>query len=731
METSSALSSSSFELLSTGVQRWVWRQGWQSLRAVQEQSIPLILNRTGDVLIEAATAAGKTEAAFMPIASHLAKNPAPALGCIYVAPLKALINDQHVRLEGLLGSESIEVTRWHGDAPRSPRQRLLANPTGVVLITPESLEALFVNQGHVVPHLVRGMSFVVVDEVHTFIGTERGRQLQMLMHRIELAARKRIMRIGLSATVGDRDEVSAFLRHDGSASVAHVLSAGAGRELKLQLRGYRRVRSEGEGEEGDDVVDADERISDDIFELLRGTDNLVFANRRSDVEQYADNLRRRCLDSKVLVEFFPHHGNLAKEIRLDVEERLRAGQKPTTAVCTSTLELGIDIGSVTSIGQIDAPQSASSLRQRLGRSGRKPGDPSILRMFIAEREIDSRSHPQDELRPALVQSMAIIDLMLAHQYDPPPPAALHLSTLVQQVLSIIAQHGGASAADMWPILCSSGPFKGVDRDDFLELLRELGRRDLVIQAGDGTLLLGRKGERIVNHYSFYAAFTTPEEYRLIHGNEVLGDLPINFSLTDESFLIFAGRRWRVLRVDESTKRIEVVPAPAGRPPRFIGGAGAVHDAVRQRMATIYEEDAVPPYLDAPARTLLAEAREAFRRFGLATSSMLTWEGATLVFPWAGDREMNTIALELIARGLNASSEGIIIEVESSEERVVRDAVEAMLTSGPSSRESLAANVKNKNSERYHWTLTERLLNRDYASSQLAPETAWVRLAEIA
>ena len=202
----------------------------------------------------------------------------------------------------------------------------------------------------------------------------------------------------------------------------------------------------------------------------------------------------------------------------------------------------------------------------------------------------------------------MLELLLAGWCEPPDQDALHLSTLIQQVLSAIAQHGGVSAAAAYRALCGPGsPFTAVTQAQFVTLLRGLGANDVLVQAADGTLLLGRLGERTVNHYSFYAAFSSHEEYRLFMNGRPLGTMPADQALYVDALLIFGGRRWKVSSVDHEQKVIEVVPAAGGRPPDFQRRCRVVHDRVRAEMRSVLASDAIPRYLSATAATLLGEA----------------------------------------------------------------------------------------------------------------------------
>jgi ATP-dependent Lhr-like helicase len=709
--------SEAFFRLHPSIQRWIYDQGWTELRDAQEKAAAAILDCSGDVIIAAATAFGKTEAAFLPICSRLLATEESGACVLYVSPLKALINDQSDRMDRLCESLDIPVHPWHGDISPGRKREFLKQPSGILLITPESLESLFVNRGASVAGLFSRLLYVVVDELHSFIGTERGQQLQSQLRRLEDAIGRPVPRIALSATLGDMSLAASFLRPREGDKVQVIESAAPGQGLKLLVRGYRitglpdRDREEDEEEpENDGSVRA---VASDLMKTLRGSKNLVFANSRSQVEKYADLLGRICETERLPNEFWAHHGNLSKEIREDAEAALKDPSRPATAVCTSTLELGIDIGTVKSIAQIGTPNSVASLRQRLGRSGRR-GEPAILRTYIQESDIDSKSSIEDLLRTELVQTIAMVNLLLARWCEPSGAGRLHLSTLIQQVLSVIAQFGGITPRRAWSIL--SDVFTA-DQGTFLQVLRTLGTRKVIRQEADGTLLLDEAGERIVGHYSFYSAFATPEEYRIVAAGKTLGTLPIDRPLQENSALIFAGRRWRVVGIDERRKIIEVRPSPGGRVPEFNGGRGDVHDRVRQEMRAVLVGKDIPSYLDATARELLGEARTQFSHYGLEYRNIVPNGSETAVFTWRGDRVNDTMSVWFKHLGQIAQNSGAAVRVFACESDTVA-ALQRMASDPPPDPAVLADCVRNKLSEKYDWLLDQPLMNAEYASRRL-------------
>ena len=672
--------SRAFDLLAEPVRRWIWQKGWTSLRDIQERAIPYLIEGDDDLIIGAATAGGKTEAAFLPLISK-ASTTATCEGfdLVYVGPLRALINDQFRRLEDLCEALEMPVHPWHGDIAQGVKARARKNPSGILLITPESLEAMFVLRGAEVPRLFAGTQAIVIDELHALLDSERGVHLRSLLTRLELSVGRRIRRVGLSATLGDMALANAYLRPEAPEKVGQLVSRSDEQELRIQLRAYiAGRRTEQPGPEDADPDDADAQdssaqraVGEHIFDRLRGHNNLVFAGSRGNVELYSDLLRGMCEERHLPNEFFPHHASLSREHRGFVEKRLKGGSLPITAICTSTLELGIDIGDVICVGQIGAPWSVAALRQRLGRSGRRADQPAVLRMYAIEPETEANSHPVDTFHLGLVRSIAMIDLLVENWCEPPRQEALHLSTLTHQILSVIAERGGASAQRLFATLCDRGPFRSVDPALFSRLLRQLGDPDtaLIEQAPDGTLLLGREGERVVEHYSFYAVFQTPQEYRVVHDTKTLGTIPVDMPLTPDMTIIFVGRRWRILEVHDRERVIEVAPDYAGKPPRFGGDAGEVHETIIRRMRDVLLADTVPSYLDDTAAEVLSSARAAYRRSGLDDAPIQRLsEDQHLLVLWTGTVGTVSLALVLTCLGYSVGPYDGILDVTSPRSR---------------------------------------------------------------
>ena len=573
-----------FQKLHPLVQKWIYKQGWPDLREIQKRAIEPILAGNKDVLISASTAAGKTEAFFLPACSKVVDTQ-NGFSILYISPLKALINDQYRRLESLGEELKLSITAWHGDSSQAKKSTAKKKPNGILLITPESLESLLIRDAGWLKTAFSTVQYIAIDEFHAFIGTERGQHLLSLLNRIDHLVGKYespIPRIALSATLGNIESIPLILRPHQKLDCEIVTASKSSAMMQLQIKGYINPSREST----DHHISAEALVNQDIYKFCRGGSHLVFANSRQRTESIAAAISELCRKNKVPNEFFPHHGSLSKELREELEQRLQKDNLPTTAICTMTLELGIDIGKVNSVIQVTAPPSVASLRQRMGRSGRR-NEPAILRILIQEQELNKDSHIIDMLRLELIQSLAMVRLLVESKwFEPADTDQFHFSTLIHQVMALIAQWGGVRADQLYTLLCKTGPFNKVTIEQFKSLLKSMGRCELITQLRSGELTLGVRGEQIVNHYSFYAVFKTPEEYRIVSGLKTIGTLPVTTIILKDQHIIFAGKKWKVEDIDSDKKIISVKKSSGGAPPSFGGEGIDLHDQIRQEMLNI-------------------------------------------------------------------------------------------------------------------------------------------------
>ncbi|HOD81585.1 MAG: putative ATP-dependent helicase Lhr [Planctomycetes bacterium ADurb.Bin126] len=720
-----------FDLLHPGVQKQLWRMGWKSLRPLQVRAIHAILEGRGHAIFSAATASGKTEAAFLPILSRIADAGDGSVRAVYVGPLKALINDQFRRVEDLCGYLDVPVHRWHGDVGASHKSRLLAQPAGVLLITPESLESLFVNRSANLGGLFGALAFVVIDELHSFLDNERGLHLRSLLSRLarlsgdEVRQQGGLRIVGLSATIGEPELARQFVDSDRPGEVRWIEEKSDGKEIKYRIHGYRVAPAPADEDDPEGGAQRAE-IARQIVSHCKGQANLIFANSKADVEEYADLARRSAEEQHLGDVFLVHHGSLSVEIREDAEATMKSA-RTATAFCSSTLEMGIDIGSVRMVGQIGPPGSVSSTLQRMGRSGRHGGEPRIMRVYVECDEPSADASIFHRLHLPLVQAAAVSELMLEHWMEPCQPPACDLSTLSHQVMSVIAETAGAPASEIHLRLCGKGAFGDVDAKLFAALLRRLGQADVIEQMPGGDLVLGLLGERLRRDRGFYAVFPTAREYTILHAGQPLGTLEVAPQQGD--CLLFAGKRWRVERVDDERREIHVAPARGYKRPSFAGGLGDVHPMIRRKMRQVLTEDKAYAYLDEQAASLLADARAAARSADICRQGVVALgPRKTAVFTWTGTRVQATLQAMLAGCGVASQDEGIALVLGVSEDEA-RSRIKEIARQEHNPLE-VAQMVQPKERRKYDWLLGEDLLNISLARGWLDLDGAAAVLAEL-
>lgn len=704
--------SSSFDLLHPLVQKFIWNQHWHSLQTIQENSIPYVLNADCDLIISAPTGGGKTEAVFFPVLTKILQNGLLMNGysVLYVSPLKALINDQYRRLIQMTEGMKIGVTPWHGDVSVSVKSSSIKVPNGIIIITPESLEAMLMNRKQTLHRSFDNLMYVIIDEFHSFIGQERGKQLQSILSRLENYTGHRVPRIAMSATLSNYNAVEHFLRPDRKMPCIIPECGEGNHEIRISLKEYIVSKAH-------DMNAVDTEITDDLFSKLRGSNNLIFANSRVDVETYSLYLSDMCEKSNVPNEFRTHHGSISKAERENVEHELLEGNHPVSAVCTCTLELGIDIGKVKSIAQIGSCSSVSGIRQRLGRSGRR-GEPSILRIYSHDSEEEGFMFG---LKHALIQNIAVIELIREKKYESPCVNAYHFSTLIQQILSCLTQFGGFTPKDGWLLLCQDGAFTNVTPTMFIELLKGLGKQNVVAMTHNGLVVIGENGEKIVRQTDFYAAFNSEKEVSVV--NKLSGkEIGTVQSLENVgSQIILGGKRWMVVDCDVKSKRLIVNIVKTGGKVSYFGGGTVLNRIVTEKMREILISKEIYPYLDKNTLAIqtLKDARAFYHAKNLDKLTVNGY-GDTITMTWAGDIINQTILL-LAKLYLKKNIQRTAIYVEL----LVKDMISILLHSRPQAAELAALLPREiKSTQKFDMLLPENLLNLEYGEASLDVEGAW-------
>lgn len=635
-----------FDLYAPFVQDYIYRRNWQNLRAIQVAAAEAIFHTEENVLLTASTASGKTEAAFFPILSLLHQNPPSSVGCIYIGPLKALINDQFSRLTELCEEGNIPVWHWHGDVAQSHKAKLMKHPSGILQITPESLEALLLHKHAAIPRLFGDLRFVVIDEVHSLLRGDRGGQTLCLIQRLSRLAGVNPRRIGLSATVGDPEGTGAFLALGTGRQtlIPKIQAPGSSWRLSMEHFFVKDVQA-AEGKDIPDALPVLEEKTDTapqnadpglgyIYEHTRGKKCLLFVNSREECETVTTTLRQYCEMNHEADRFLIHHGNLSASYRETAEAMMKDDSQYLTTVTTATLELGIDIGRLERAFQIDAPWTVSSFLQRMGRTGRRDA-PAEMWFVIREDEPEVRAMLPSTIPWKLLQGIALVQLYLEERWcEPPRLNRLPYSLLYHQTMSTLASCGELSPAALADRVLTLPYFHRVSQQDYKVLLRHLLATDHIQQTEQGGLIVGLAGERVVNSFKFYGVFVESEEYTVRCESQELGTV-VQPPPVGEKVAI-AGHVWEVLDVDHK-RHLVYCRQVKGRIPAYFGECpGDLHTRVLRRMRQVLQEDTRYPYLMKNAVARLGQARYTAAQSGTTDSPMISLGGRMwCLLPWVG------------------------------------------------------------------------------------------------
>jgi len=630
------MSKTAFERYAPFIQEYIYRKNWKDLREVQVEACSAILDTDDHVIIASGTASGKTEAAFFPVLTKLHENPVKSIGVIYISPLKALINDQFERLNGLLEESHIPVWPWHGDIPQSIKKRALKERQGVLQITPESLESMLMRHPGDAARLFSDLRFVVIDEIHVLMGTDRGLQVLCLLSRLGKLARCNPRRIGLSATLSDYESAMRFMAGGTERKVQIVGLRMHERTISLCVESF---------EIPDDPAKAGEtmqKCNKFIYENSHNKKCLIFTNSRHEAESVIANMKEIALRKHDRDVFYVHHGSVSRALREETEMALRESDGPIVAAATVTLELGIDIGDLDRIIQIGSPYTCSSFVQRLGRSGRRTGKSQM--MFVNLEHRNSGVNVFNCLPWNLLTTIAVIQLYLEERWiEPFVLRAKPYSLLAHQTLSVLMSHGELSPPELVRNVLTLPPFRHtITQEEYRDLLQYMLANDYLERMETGAIILGLKGERLANYYSFYAVFQDTQEYRVLSERGAVGTLDYLPAVGD--VFVLAGYTWKAEAVDEERKTVYVVPERNKKIPQWTGSKGDVHTRVIQRIRQALIEEKQYPYLQPQAVDLLERSRDLARKSGILERRIIPYgEQSFLLCPWVGTKVMRTMA----------------------------------------------------------------------------------------
>ena len=636
----------SYHLLSEPIRRFIRDKGWEELRPIQDKAIVKILASDDNYILASRTASGKTEAAFLPILSKVDFNES-GVQVLYISPLIALINDQFYRVKELCKNLDVDVVKWHGEANKTVKSKLLKNPKGIVLITPESLEAMFANKPFNVKQLFSNLKYVVIDEIHSFIGTDRGIQLKSILSRLQQVNTKSFSIVGLSATIGDYDEAKKFT---GNELKTKVLLDRTSKEINTIFRYFKSKNT-----------DLPQELLEDLYIETKDDKVLIFPNSRGRVEEVAVKLKKISEREKGHANYFSHHSSVDREVREFIEYFAKNNNRQNFCIsCTSTLELGIDIGAVDKVVQIDATHSIASLIQRVGRSGRKEGKSSNLYLYATNEW-------------SLLQSIACWLLYKEGFIEPPQKNEKPYDILVHQALSITKGYSGINLTDLIKKLCENSAFKGIELVEIEQILNHLIEIDF-LEKLQQEVIIGFEGEKVVNSRDFYSVFKNEENFKVINAGNKIGEVPFSPQIIEDENILLSAKIWKIKFVDHKAKKIEVIPTRDGKKPMFFGNGGIIHQNIRKKMLEVLYSKTDYDFLDQSSCDEIEILRKDFSVFNLkdlqSDRPLLSSEQNLQLFTFTGTRINRTIKLLLdisrIKNNLDDDSSSFNLQVSKQE-----------------------------------------------------------------
>lgn len=590
------------------------RLGWRSLRPVQELAAEAILAGQNAVVL-APTAGGKTESAFFPILSELLRQPVTGTQCLYVAPVRALLNNQEERLGVYAEMVGLSRFKWHSEARPKDKQAFLREPGELLMTTPESLEVMLISPGVQVEQIFANLRYVVVDEIHALADCDRGSHLLAVLERLRQLSGFDFQRVGLSATVGNFGEILSWLQGSSMHPGVVIQPPQPVSKKKIEVKFLDELE-----------------LAQEVGRRAYGKKSLFFTDSRRRAETVARSLADKG------VNIYVHHASISRDERELAEQKVSQG-KNVAIVCTSTLELGIDVGELDLIFQAEAPATVASFLQRMGRTGRREGSIANTTFLTTQAE-------------TMLQAIALVELAREHWVENVRLDFSAWHILVHQLMAMCLQSGAVRRSQVWQTLSSASCFRDIPEVAFHQLVDFLKSADYLSEES-GLLSMGIQAEKTFGRKKFlelYSVFTSPVAYKVLRmDGQMLGSIDWQFAGAvelDSSFLL-AGQGWIVRRIGHSEKTLWVEKAPAGKAPKW-GGFAPLMLSYRlcRKIRDILTDTREYPYCDAATLKRLYALRQ--ERYYLANHfAPLQVVGQQLIWwTYAGGRVNSTLRYAL-------------------------------------------------------------------------------------
>ena len=629
-----------FERLAPFLQEYIYSQGWEELKEIQVRSCSCIFDTSNNLLISSGTASGKTEAAFLPILTKISQEELQGISVLYISPLKALINDQYNRLEDLIKDSGINLIKWHGDV-YSYKKDLNGVTNTILQITPESLESLITKKTDMARENFANLKYVVIDEIHYFMSSMRGEQLRCLLFRLQTLTNNIPIRIGLSATIGNL-EIAAKWLSAATERPCTVVTDNSKKRMKLAVNLFELK------EETEPLNDA---FYQHLFTESYNNRNIIFANSRKDVEEIAHNLTDICINNQYENRYHTHHASISKTTKEDLEAKMKNSNAPISTISTTTLELGIDIGSLDKIIQIGCPYKVSSFLQRLGRTGRRNGLSQID--FAILNKKDPQKTSLENISLDFLLTLAIIETYKDEKWIEEPKSNIKpFSLLFHQTLAVLYSNGEIAQSNLLNYMLNLPPFQYISVKSYKRLLIHMLNNDFIQLTEDKKVILEINGEALVNNFHFFSVFETKPEYIVKTDTEVIGSTTQKQKIGSKFWL--AGRCWKVLSVDDKNLSIlvEYNHNEDGLNKWSSDGYFIVADKLLQKVRELLFNDYTPPYVNKDGLIHLNQCRKIIKENFDSNSYCKLSDGSFIYIPWYGFENFNKLEYLLHLNKIN-------------------------------------------------------------------------------
>jgi ATP-dependent helicase Lhr and Lhr-like helicase len=664
------------------LQDYVKNKKWEDLTPIQKKAFdPIYEGRS--CILEAPTSGGKTEAVLFPLLTRIKSNKSSGFKILYIAPLKALLNDLALRVIPYAEMCHLEAFKWHGDVSQGEKVQQMLFPSDILLTTPESIEAILLRKPDW-RNVFRNLETIVIDEAHYFALTERGSHLVALLERLEAEIKRQPQRIGITATVGNPEELLNWLMSDraGGECIRVESTTTKVRDFEIQY-----------------FIEEGLELQSSLYKMLIQKKSIVFERSRSNTEETASRINERNLATKTRlpVKVKTHHSSISKRLREEAEDSIKLGTETSinAIISTSTLELGIDIGELDQVIQVGGLNSSSSFLQRVGRTGRRPDRPQFFRGLCAD---------PDEL--ILLTGCVSLGLKRTSENILFPKKAFHI--LAHQIICLCLQQSGVTTDYIWKTLSNASCFSDVTRKEFDSLVSYMLQEDFLREIGRNTLVTSNKTENEflrANWKRLFAIFDTGPMYNVVDGKKIIGTLDSGFARAQTLPFVFVlgGQEWNALKLDHEMQQVSVEKNETGIAPKWKAiGNYDIPFELAQEVGRLLMNNINLDFLDAAAKMIFQSQRNAYFNIGWTSDKWIldsSFENSKIyLWTFSGDKINRTISnflSTIIKEAPKYDYMNVIIDIEKENPLSVTDLKQTLLDLKSETLRDLEVIIENK------------------------------------